>query len=101
MVVVSFLLLDDGDFTYSLDLARYLVHNTANEKHYQLIATGIDRKDQLVTKYKDSPFVLQQLQSISSSTSNNLSVHIVHGVNAIMIKRLMTNCGNKKRKPKQ
>lgn len=71
----SFLTLGDGDFTYSLDLARYL----SSTGSAQLTATGIDTKEQLCAKYKDSPFVLKQLESIPS----NLIVTINHGVNAI------------------
>jgi uncharacterized C2H2 Zn-finger protein len=80
---LSFLTLGDGDFTYSLDCARYL----ANAKSVQLTATGIDTKEQLYAKYKDASFVLQQLESTSSS---HLSVTINHGVNAII-----TNENNK------
>ena len=85
MKPLSFLLLGDGDFTYSLDLARYLSDKTKeNEKKYHLIATGIDSKDQLFSKYKDSPFVLQQLLALSSNIDNDVTVTVVHEVNAIL-----------------
>jgi hypothetical protein len=85
---VTFLTLGDGDFSYSLDLARYL----ASSLHYNntdlaLIASGIDSFEQVLEKYKDSPFLLKQLQSTTStSTESSLSVSIQHGINAIVDK---------------
>jgi uncharacterized C2H2 Zn-finger protein len=85
---VTFLTLGDGDFSYSLDLARYL----ASSIHYSstnraLIASGIDSFEQVLEKYKDSPFLLKQLQSTTStSTKSFLSISIQHGINAILDK---------------
>ena len=75
----TFLTLGDGDFTYSLDLARFL-EKDANKKDqsYHLIATGIDTPEELGSKYKDTPFVLRELKC----TMIKVSIH--HGVNAMM-----------------
>eukprot|EP00980_Cylindrotheca_fusiformis_P030516 scaffold24938_cov147-Cylindrotheca_fusiformis.AAC.2 len=87
---ISFLTLGDGDFTYSLDLGRYLLskNSTKGGNPSELIATGIDTKEQLCAKYKDAPFILKQLESLStsssSSSSKKLSVSIHHGINAIV-----------------
>jgi hypothetical protein len=111
--MVTFLTLGDGDFTYSLDLAKYLRkkviascaatenlqldferRNSRNDKTHRtstifsshqptkLIATGIDSAQELAQKYKDSPFILHQIQKQQEGTSA-LSVKICHGVNAI------------------
>jgi uncharacterized Zn-finger protein len=82
---LTFLTLGDGDFTYSLDLARYLTTSFSNpaNRNNKLIATGIDSSKDLVAKYKDSPFVLQQLQSVNSTSQSSL-VSIQHEVNAIV-----------------
>ena len=93
---LTFLTLGDGDFTYSLDLARCLggwveYYSDIRRNKIHLISTGIDTKSQLVAKYKDALFVLEQLQQQQSSSSSTstpppplLSVSIRHGVNAIV-----------------
>jgi len=95
--VITILSLGDGDFTYSCDLARYLstrppTNNNNNIKEHttnataatkttiRLIASGIDSREELFEKYKDSPFVLGRLDSLKSSS---LDVSILHGINAI------------------
>lgn len=65
----TFLTLGDGDFSFSLDLATQL---SANDR---LIASGIDSRKDLFTKYKDAPFLLSQLQK------RKVIVH--HSINAI------------------
>ena len=78
-------LLGEGDFTYSLDLARYL-SSKANEKSTKvsLVPTGIDSQEELFAKYKDAPYILNQL--VQTQQSEKLSVTIQHDINAIVEK---------------
>jgi uncharacterized C2H2 Zn-finger protein len=85
---VTFLTLGDGDFSYSLDLGAYLASSSHyNNTNRALIASGIDSFEQVLEKYKDAPFLLKQLQSTTSkSTESSLSISIQHGINAIVDK---------------
>ena len=76
---MSILTLGDGDFTYSLDLARFLALDGTH--NWNLICTGIDTREELLAKYRDTPFVLNQLQSL---TSARLKISFHHSVNAIL-----------------
>lgn len=76
---MSILTLGDGDFTYSLDLARFLALDGTH--NWNLICTGIDTREELLAKYRDTPFVLNQLQSL---TSPRLKISFHHSVNAIL-----------------
>jgi len=83
-----FLTLGDGDFTYSLDLARYLKLSSKSlasmkHKHLKLILTGVDTLEELSSKYKDSLSILQQIRNQESEISS-MSLSIQHGVNAII-----------------
>merc|ERR1712194_854411 len=66
---IVYLTLGDGDFTYSLDLARYLKISLSSssrkqkQKPAKLILTGIDTLETLVSKYKDSPSILQEIRN--------------------------------------
>lgn len=83
--IISILTLGDGDFTYSLDFARYLTtlakasSNTGQRIH--LTVSGIDTRDELVQKYKDGDFVIDQLLKCQSS---RLGISVEHSVNAIL-----------------
>lgn len=79
---MTWLTLGDGDFTFSLDLARFLVTNHQSQCHC-LIATGMDSAESLQLKYRDSSFVLRELTQVGLS-SLTLRVQICHGVNAIV-----------------
>ena len=93
--VISFLTLGDGDFSYSLDLARYLASSDSfssvsstqtplddvsaidsgqeasrKKSRSYLIVTGIDSHDELIQKYKDAPFFLRQLQAMNKTNPN-------------------------------
>ncbi|KAL3939935.1 MAG: hypothetical protein SGBAC_005421 [Bacillariaceae sp.] len=95
---VSFLTLGDGDFTYSLDLSRYLV-STKTDMKYMLTASGVDTRDELMSKYKDTPFVLKQLGNAASGSlsdsgsemDNKLTVYIRHGINAIAMPKVLVD----------
>lgn len=76
------LTLGDGDFTYSLDLARYLTVITDGRSRFRLVATGIDTKEELLLKYKDTPHILGQLDHAKSLPQ--LVVSVKHSVNAIL-----------------
>ena len=80
--IISILTLGDGDFTYSLDLAKYLsITSSAGNTGIRLVASGIDSKEELLKKYRDSPFVLRRLVDFSSPV---LAISVEHGVNAIL-----------------
>jgi len=79
---IVYLTLGDGDFTYSLDLARYMALST-KQHPVKLILTGIDTLETLASKYKDSPSILEEIRSQQEQVPE-LSVSIRHGVNAIV-----------------
>jgi uncharacterized C2H2 Zn-finger protein len=83
----SYLTLGDGDFSYSLDLARYFTVLIYQEgQRIQIIATGVDTLQALTKKYKDAPFILENLRKQEQQLlSSSLSVSIRHGVNAIIL----------------
>lgn len=88
---VSYLTLGDGDFTYSLDLARYMklsgssqtLSPTKPHKNTRLILTGVDTLEALTSKYKDSAFILQDIRN-QQDEMPSMSLRIQHGVNAII-----------------
>jgi len=82
---LTFLTLGDGDFSFSLDLARYLAEESSKSLKghptFRLVATGFDSLDELAEKYKDAHFTLRQLRHLDSSSAVSVSVH--HSVNAV------------------
>ena len=66
----SWLLLGDGDFTYSLDCAEYLASLNCKEKVH-LVCTGFDTKEDLRAKYKDIDSILSKLQSFNLDAKTN------------------------------
>jgi hypothetical protein len=84
---VVYLTLGDGDFTYSLDLARYfklsLASISTKQKATKLILTGVDTLETLTSKYKDSKSILQEIRNQQDETAS-MSLKIRHGVNAIV-----------------
>ena len=102
---VTLLVLGDGDFSFSLDWARYLAHNPSiyPASSIHLKATGLDTREALLAKYKDSAFLLKKLEGLdetprqkidanflNASESNRnkdekpiIRVSVQHGVNAI------------------
>ena len=101
---VVFLLLGDGDFTFSLDLATWVretetalssyhgnTTTSSSTKHYHLICTSFDTLNELRGKYKDTDSILHRLQSqqqqhqyVCKGNSKRLSITVRHGVNAIV-----------------
>ena len=100
---VVFLLLGEGDFTFSLDLATWVRgtetalsschdNNTSScINHYHLICTSFDTLNELRGKYKDTDSILHRLQSqqqqhqyVCKGNSQRLSITVRHGVNAIV-----------------
>jgi uncharacterized C2H2 Zn-finger protein len=83
---LTFITLGDGDFSYSLDMAKYLAsetnatHRMARQCH--IVATGIDSLDELHAKYRDASFLLKGLDALNRN-SKSVSVTIYHGVNAV------------------
>jgi hypothetical protein len=86
---IVFLTLGDGDFSWSLDLARFLSSThairTSSGTTFQrkLIATGIDEIVDLTKKYRNSDYILRELKR-TASHSSLLSIVVCHGVNAIV-----------------
>jgi hypothetical protein len=101
---ISYLLLGDGDFTYSLDLCRYIasLDQTANKIGatllYSITCTGVDTLEELRTKYKDADFVLRNIRQCSNSNDDSskcdafssneganvrVVTRILHGINAV------------------
>eukprot|EP00978_Attheya_sp_CCMP212_P024590 scaffold77517_cov51-Attheya_sp.AAC.1 len=68
---MSYLLLGDGDFSYSLDLCRYLLasssSSTAGCSDIQVTATGIDSMSDLSQKYKNIDSILRKLRRATLS----------------------------------
>ena len=90
---ITLLVLGDGDFSYSLDWATYLAKDQQarqrlcqdETKAVHLIATGLDSKQTLQEKYRDSSFILNKLKAINSKEGQEpqFRVSICHNVNAI------------------
>lgn len=78
---LTFMTFGDGDFTYSLDMAKHLA-SSDEARPCHVVATGIDTLDELNTKYRDVPFILKQLDSMNQS-DNSVLVTVFHGVNAV------------------
>lgn len=83
--------LGDGDFTYSLDLAQYLRKqlslqanggNGRRSDEIEVVATGIDAYAELIGKYRDTPFILEQIQK-QQEDSVQLAISVLHGINAL------------------
>jgi hypothetical protein len=90
-LMTVFLTLGDGDFSYSLDLARYLLSldRSRNQSSYEeddrfghhLIATGVDSLADMQGKYKDCDYILRTLKGLGQS--GTLHVDVLHEVNAV------------------
>ena len=90
-----FLTLGDGDFSYSLDLCRYVLRaklslddgvvgnsdDNGNKVLTRIMCTGIDTSKDLHEKYRDSGFILRHI--LATGTKTKLAVSILHGVNAV------------------
>jgi hypothetical protein len=107
---LSYILLGDGDFTYSLDMCRYLAALSDSSSspdaatsgdgnkstirnithHHDVTCTGVDTSDEVKSKYKDADFVLKNILPINRKQPGNteqsasrVNTKIVHGVNAV------------------
>ncbi|KAL7496083.1 hypothetical protein ACHAWT_004359 [Skeletonema menzelii] len=108
---VSYILLGDGDFTYSLDMCRYLaalsnhhslptsgddnkpaISSSNMTQHHDVTCTGVDTSKEVKSKYKDADFILTNILSINKrganieeqqSSKSRITTKIVHGVNAV------------------
>ena len=71
----SYLLLGEGDFTYSLDMCRYLASSSSSsstaaenetpDDDVSITCTGVDTLRELRAKYRDIDFVLRNIRSCS------------------------------------
>jgi uncharacterized C2H2 Zn-finger protein len=82
-----FLTLGDGDFSWSLDFARFLLENEAlmmaPTRRIRLVATGADMLEDLQHKYRDTPHILRELVKLNGK-SKLLKVQVMHDINAIL-----------------
>ncbi len=93
---LSYILLGDGDFTYSLDMCRFLAalpdhhsslpcapstksgddskptisSNIMTHHHHDVTCTGVDTSQEVKSKYKDADFILTNIQSINKRATN-------------------------------
>lgn len=82
-----FLTLGDGDFTWSLDLARYLASSNGfrwRKRRLRLIASGIDKLEVLRQKYRNADCVLREIERLREKSDESLTVEVQHGINAIV-----------------
>ena len=81
-----YLTLGDGDFSFSLDLAKWLSMQRPSvcdsTRPVKLVASGIDSRDELLTKYKNGSFILKQLEIISKRSSS-VTIEKLFRVNAV------------------
>ena len=75
-----FLILGDGDFSFSVDLATFF-RQEKQRRATTIHATGLDSQTDLYTKYKDAKFLLSLLKS-----DDFLRIEVYHGVNAAAVK---------------
>ena len=69
---VTLLVLGDGDFSYSLDWARYITTAAASasvypDKSLHMVATGLDSEESLRAKYRDANFLLKGLKGMDKT----------------------------------
>ena len=100
----SYLTLGDGDFSYSLDLCRFLrsyasleyfkaeQHNNYNDNssnssnkqdhtqyNFNIICSGIDSLEELQHKYRDAPFTLKKLKSLNGPVPKIITSNKIGG----------------------
>lgn len=85
------LILGDGDFTFSLDLARFILQSSTFlcEKSIKLACTGVDSLKDLSEKYRNTPFIQSRLHKLNNQThpkdeSKSLYISVRHEINAIV-----------------
>lgn len=106
----SYLLLGEGDFTFSLDMCRYLASLSIDEESkaaedaaassssppttsVSITCTGVDTIQELSDKYKDIEFILRNIRSSGTKEENtekantsgmlHVNTTILHGINAV------------------
>lgn len=82
----TILTLGDGDFSWSVDLAKHLAGRGPHLLPLKLIATGIDSLDELKIKYHNVNCWLKELV-LYGSEATGFSVDICHEVNAVEDKK--------------
>jgi hypothetical protein len=102
----SILVLGDADFSYTLDLIRYLSSwkdaTMPNAELVDVVATGYDGKEEAERKYKNLDSNLRKIEAIASSSSSKkrkitpqnaaispfirpVSCTAIHGINALSL----------------
>ena len=82
----TYLLLGEGDFTYSLDMCRYIAKahiDGDTDAHTSLTMTGIDSREELCAKYKDCDHTLRGI--VACGVHDHLETRVLHQVNAVQI----------------
>ena len=99
----TYVLLGEGDFTYSLDMCRYIsLSSLPSEEHaspsasspapstISITCTGVDTLQELQAKYKDVDFVWRSIRSCCNDngvkSASLAGVTILHGINAVQAK---------------
>lgn len=91
MSSISVILLGEGDFTYSLDVCRFMAASLATSAFnlksaldgldsISITCTGIDTLHELSEKYKDIEFVLRNIRKCNNA---RIKTQILHGINAV------------------
>ncbi|KAL7526451.1 hypothetical protein ACHAXR_001495, partial [Thalassiosira sp. AJA248-18] len=107
IVQESYLLLGEGDFTFALDMCRYIAASlsidqenaapatatpphtsAASPRSVSITCTGIDTLEELHDKYKDIDFILRNIRSCCSKQQAVddailVDTTILHGINAV------------------
>lgn len=99
---ITFITLGDGDFTWSLDLARYLFTSLSKNENgtnlllpqgydsVRLVVTGIDSLKEFQHKYRNYNYTLRELEQFNrksrTETGSEYRIHveIAHEINAIV-----------------
>lgn len=90
----DYLTLGDGDFTFSLDMCRFLQANAAVEdtldymklnntpksgrNTISVVCTGIDLESEVKSKYQDAEFTLKQIMSLNGIVPNITTQKVDH-----------------------
>ncbi|EJK75827.1 hypothetical protein THAOC_02439 [Thalassiosira oceanica] len=82
------LLLGEGDFTYSLDVCRYLAKaqmadDESTDALTSLTATGIDSRDELRAKYRDCDHTLRGI--VACGVHDRMETKVLHQINAVQV----------------
>ena len=82
----TYLLLGEGDFTYSFDMCRFLAKSQMIDDDNTLTSltmTGIDSREELCAKYRDCDHTLRGI--VACGMHDHMETKVLHQVNAVQI----------------